>query len=72
MTFSGGANSRDGTVAPEGGCPGNFFTSRKWNFEQNQVVIRDHRDQPLAQLSAAGPGRLEGRASNGENITLAR
>ena len=23
----------EGTIAPEGGCPGKFFTSRKWIYE---------------------------------------
>jgi hypothetical protein len=40
-----------GTIAPEGGCPGNFFTSRKWTFEHSMLIIRDFKNQPLAQLS---------------------
>ena len=55
----------EGTIAPEGGCPGNFYTSRKWTFEQGALVIRDHNGQPLAQLALAGPGRFEGKATNG-------
>ena len=31
-----------GAIAPEGGCPGNFYTSRKWTIEQGSLVIRDH------------------------------
>src|SRR6185295_18993924 len=27
--------SGDGTIAPEGGYPGKFFTSRKWLFQQD-------------------------------------
>jgi hypothetical protein len=72
MTFSGKPGSVEGAIAPEGGCPGNFFTSRKWAFEQSALVIRNHKGEPLAQLSAAGPTRLEGQATSGEQITLTR
>ena len=51
MTFSGGPGAADGTIAPEGGCPGNFFTSRKWTFEQGQLLIRDHTGAPLGELA---------------------
>src|SRR5437016_1352257 len=43
MTFGSTPGSAEGTIAPEGGCPGNFFTSRKWTFEQGSLVIRDHK-----------------------------
>jgi len=72
MTFSGKPGSVEGAIAPEGGCPGNFFTSRKWAFEQSGLVIRDHKGEPLAQLSAAAPTRLEGQATSGEQISLTR
>ena len=49
MNFGGGAGAVEGTIAPEGGCPGNFFTSRKWVFEDSALVIRDHTGQPLAR-----------------------
>ncbi len=49
MTFGAGASEFEGTIAPEGGCPGNFFTSRKWTFEQGSLVIRDHTGTPLAR-----------------------
>ena len=49
----------EGTIAPEGGCPGNFYTSRKWTFEQGSLVIRDHNGQPLGQLALAAPGRFD-------------
>src|SRR5215204_6102637 len=36
MTFgAANASASEGTVAPEGGCPGKFFTSRKWSYDQN-------------------------------------
>jgi len=62
----------EGAIAPEGGCPGNFFTSRKWTYEASGLVIRDHTGQPLAQLAAAGPSRFEGRTADGAGITLSR
>jgi hypothetical protein len=72
MTFGGGANDIEGTIAPEGGCPGNFFTSRKWTFEQGSLVLRDHTGAPLAQLAQAAPGRFDGKATNGLQMTLSR
>ena len=59
MTFGAAQGEGEGTIAPEGGCPGNFYTSRKWTFDQTGLVIRDHNGQPLAQLALAGPGRFE-------------
>ena len=72
MNFGGTPEAPEGTIAPEGGCPGNFYTSRKWTFDQTGLVIRDHNAQPLAQLALAGPGRFEGKATSGQPITLAR
>jgi hypothetical protein len=65
------AAAAEGTVAPEGGCPGRFFTSRKWTYEQGNLVMRDHTGAPLAQLSDAG-GRFDGKATAGDPVTLAR
>lgn len=59
-----------GTIAPEGGCPGNFFTSRKWTFEHGMLIIRDFKNQPLAQLSYSGD-HFEGEDANGK-LTLSR
>jgi Protease inhibitor Inh len=72
MNFGAAAGVGEGTIAPEGGCPGNFFTSRKWIFEQGGLTIQDHTGQPLAQLVLAGSTRFEGQASNGQAVTLAR
>ena len=72
MVFNSTVGAHEGTVAPEGGCPGKFFMSRKWAFEQNSLVIRNHNEEPLAQLSSAQPGRLEGRATNGDPVSLTR
>jgi hypothetical protein len=72
MAFAGAPGAQLGTIAPEGGCPGNFFTSRKWNFEQTGLVIRDHNGEPLAQLSLASGTNFDGKASSGEPVTLSR
>ena len=72
MNFGGASgNASEGTIAPEGGCPGKFFTSRKWTFEQSGLVIRDHNGQPLAYLSG-GAVQFTGKATTGEAITLLR
>lgn len=71
MAFRAAADGREGTIAPEGGCPGNFFTSRHWEFDQNKLMIKDHNSEPLAELAFAS-GRFEGKAVNGTPITLSR
>jgi hypothetical protein len=60
-----------GTIAPEGGCPGNFFTSRKWTFEHGMLIVRDFKNQPLAQLSYS-VDRFEGQDASGGKLTLSR
>lgn len=72
MNFRAAPGAAEGAIAPEGGCPGSFFTSRKWTFEASGLVIRDHTGKPLAQLAAAGPSRFEGKASAGAGLTLSR
>ena len=72
MTFGAASPSAaDGTIAPEGGCPGKFFTSRKWTYDAVGLVIRDHTGASLARLSAAGTG-FDGQAAAGEPVTLTR
>jgi hypothetical protein len=71
MTFGNAPGAVQGTIAPEGGCPGNFFTSRKWTFEHSVLVIRDHKGQPLAQVSFSD-GRFAGQATAGGEISLSR
>ena len=72
MNFGGATEASEGTIAPEGGCPGNFFTSRKWMFQEGSLLLRDHTGAQLAQLALTGPGRFDGKATNGAPITLAR
>jgi hypothetical protein len=71
MTFGNAPGATQGTIAPTGGCPGNFFTSRKWTFEHELLIIRDYKGEPLAQLSF-GDGRFEGPAANGGEVLLSR
>jgi hypothetical protein len=73
MTFRAAApTDTEGAIAPEGGCPGKFFTSRKWTFDSNGLSIRDHNSEPLAQLSAVGGVRFDGKAATGDPVTLSR
>jgi len=72
MTFrTASPNAVEGAIAPEGGCPGKFFTSRKWIFDRSGLTMRDHNGQPLAQLSG-DDGQFNGTATSGEPITLIR
>jgi hypothetical protein len=69
MTLGGTPGASQGTIAPEGGCPGSFFTSRKWAFEHDNLIMRDHKGQSLAQLSFTG-GHFEGQDNSGGTVTL--
>jgi hypothetical protein len=70
MNFGNAPGAVQGTIAPEGGCPGNFFTSRKWTYEHSALIIRDHKGEVLAELAFAG-GRFEGQGS-GAALSLSR
>ena len=75
MNFTGAPKATEGTIAPEGGCPGSFYTSRKWTLEEGNVIIRDHNGAQLAQLTPSGSGGqlwFEGQAAAGERVMLAR
>jgi len=72
MNFGAPPGASEGTIAPEGGCPGNFFTSRKWVFEDSALVIRDHTGQPLARLALGPSGRFDGQATTGQPVSLGR
>lgn len=78
MTFGGGASAAEapdtapqGTIAPEGGCPGNFFTSRKWTFEHGALIVRDFKGRPLARLSRSGD-RFQGQDTSLGALTLSK
>jgi hypothetical protein len=70
MTFGGNAGASEGTIAPAGGCPFSFFTSRKWTYEEKGLVVRDHTGQQLATLTAIDRRAFEGRTAANQTITL--
>jgi hypothetical protein len=72
MTFGAAQDATEGTIAPAGGCPFNFFTSRKWTYTEAGLTIRDHNAQALAQLTPAGSSRFEGKTSSGQDVALSR
>lgn len=73
MNFTAPPGANKGKIAPEGGCPGNFFTSRQWAFDQGALVIYDHKEQTLVRLAGSvPPGRFEGTAGSGTPVTLSR
>ena len=71
MTLTQEPGAANGKIAPAGGCPGNFFTSRKWAFEHGALIIHDFKGQALAELPLAGD-HFEGKAAGGDAIILAR
>jgi hypothetical protein len=71
VTLTAPPGAAEGSIAPAGGCPANFFTSRKWTFERDKLIVRDHKGEPLAEMSFAA-GRFQGNAAGGGSVTLAR
>ncbi|MGB8893441.1 MAG: AprI/Inh family metalloprotease inhibitor [Pseudolabrys sp.] len=71
LEFGGAAGARAGSVAPDGGCPGNFYMSRRWAIEGGVLTIAGQERQPLAQLKVVGT-RFEGQSSAGMPVTLSR
>jgi hypothetical protein len=63
MKFGADPGAIEGTIAPEGGCPAKFFTSRKWTYEHGQLIIHDHKGETLVQLSFSD-GHFEGHVAN--------
>jgi hypothetical protein len=72
MTFGAQPEASEGTIAPAGGCPYNFFTSRKWNYTTAGLIIRDHNAQQLALLTPTGDGRFVGKTNAGQDVSLGR
>jgi hypothetical protein len=73
LAFTGTPGAAEGTIAPEGRCPENFSTSRRWGFEQNSLVIRDTTGKTLAELRLnKEQGSYEGQAASGQFVWLAR
>jgi protease inhibitor Inh len=70
LTLGDTGGAVEGSIAPAGGCPGKFFTSRKWTYEHSMLIVRDHKGEPLAELAFAN-GRFEGKATNGAAVSLA-
>ena len=71
MNFAGAPGALAGTIEPDGGCPGKFFTSRHWTLAQGALSINDDENQPLARFSFAS-GHYEGRATTGMPVSLTR
>jgi hypothetical protein len=73
MTFgASNPDATEGAIAPGAGCPFNFFTSRKWNYTEAGLTLRDHTAQALGQLTPAGPNRFEGKTNAGQDVALSR
>jgi hypothetical protein len=71
MNFTAKPGANEGRVAPEGGCPERFFTSRRWMLQQGTLTISDDDGSQLAQLNFTGE-RFEGKSSTGTPLTLER
>jgi hypothetical protein len=70
MTLTANPGAAEGAVAPAGGCPGSFYTTRKWTYDHDRLILRDHKGNVLVELAFAG-GHFEGQGPTGA-VTLAR
>jgi hypothetical protein len=71
VNMNGAPGAHQGSVVPEGGCPGNFYTSRHWSLNESTLTIVDDQNQPLASFTRAGSG-FEGQATTSMPVTLSR
>jgi Protease inhibitor Inh len=71
LELGGTPGTRSGKVAPDGGCPGNFYMSRRWVMEGGTLMIANERNEPLAQFKPAGR-QFEGQSTAGTPVILAR
>ena len=68
LNFSQG-DGRSGPVSPDGGCPANFYLSRRWALEGSGLTIRDDNGDTLGQMTLAGE-RFDGQSATGVPISL--
>src|SRR4051794_34014990 len=73
MEFGGAPGLVSGSIVPDGGCPGKFFTSKRWTFAQDTLTltIADRDNMLLAQLTLGG-GQFTGKSAAGLPVTLSR
>ena len=71
LEFRGRPDARSGNVSPDGGCPGNFYTSRHWAMESGALTISNNEKEALAQFKVDG-GRFEGQSASGTPVALSR
>lgn len=71
MEFRESTASGQGSLAPDGGCPGQFYLSRRWAFEDGRLVIKTESSETLAQLAFTG-GHFEGKSAAGLPVSLSR
>ncbi|HKS84570.1 MAG TPA: AprI/Inh family metalloprotease inhibitor [Pseudolabrys sp.] len=71
LEFGGAGGTREGIIAPDGGCPGNFYLSRHWSVDGGGLTITGGENQVLAQLKSAGRN-FEGISATGIQVTLSR
>lgn len=71
LEFGGTPGARTGKVAPDGGCPGSFYMSRRWAMDGDALTITDGESRPLAQLKSNG-AHFEGQSTAGTPVTLTR
>jgi len=71
VEFGGSPTGRAGSISPDGGCPGNFYMSRRWSMADSAITITDAENQPLAHFRLVGD-RFEGQSSSGVPMVLSR
>jgi hypothetical protein len=71
INLAAAPGAQQGAVSPEGGCPANFFTGRRWTFADGTLTITDEESQPLAQFKFS-IDHFAGQSTGGIPLTLTR
>ena len=71
VNFAAAPGAQQGVINPEGGCPANFFTGRRWALVDGTLTVTDEASTPLARLTFSGD-RFAGQSSEGAPLTLSR
>ena len=51
MNFAGAPDALAGRIEPEGGCPGRFYTSRRWTLDKGTLTIAGDRQAVMCLIA---------------------
>lgn len=71
LEFRASSAGNGGSLTPDGGCPGQFYKSRRWTLEDGKLAIKTDGDEILARLDFTD-GHFRGSSDAGQDVTLVR